>query len=212
MQAKAPQNAGLAPPVQRRYLVLIADDDESVRAVIRDGLSVDGFDVAEAIDGIECVDKAKKLRPAVVLIDIDMPKKDGWTACKEIRSAAETKQIPVLMLSAHTERQNREKAVACGASHFLPKPIAIEQLLTILKSLTRGAHVRPGPGRGKISWVSQEQGYGFVVPDDGSNKIFFVSASCTADAFKSLTAGLPVAYDVELSQGTARAVRVRPLN
>src|SRR5581483_9766358 len=160
MQAKAPKRSALAPPARRRYLVLIADDDESIRVLIRDNLASEGFDVAEAADGLECVEKTKKLRPAVVLIDIDMPKMDGWDACKHIRSMAETKQIPVLMLSAHTERQNRERAVSCGASHFLPKPIAIEQLLSIIKSLTRGAHVRPGPGRGKISWVSQKQGCG----------------------------------------------------
>lgn len=190
--------------------MLVADNDEQFRALLKENLTTQGFDIVDAADGGECFHKAKKLRPGLVFLDVDDLKMNAWEACRQMRANAETKHIPVVMLSRRADKESRAKAVACGASHYLSKPIGLEQLVSLVKALTRAAQVQPGIGRGKISWISQEQGNGFIVPDDGSHKIFFIAAMTDPEIFKSLSIGQKVAYEAELGPGGARAVRIRP--
>src|SRR5277367_3402500 len=95
-----------------RTMLLVADDDTALRSLMRDNLAMEGFDVEEASDGAQCVDKAKSRHPSVIILDVDMPSMNGWDACRKIKSSPETKDIHVVMLSVHGEKENREKAVA----------------------------------------------------------------------------------------------------
>ena len=197
--------------VSQRRLVLLASDDAEIRGLLRDHLGVQEFQIEEAVDGADCGQMARELHPCIIFLDLDMPKMNGWDACRKIKALPETKKIPVVMLSQHAEKENLTKAVAAGASHYLTKPLNAEHLASLINTLTQVGRVKVGLGRGKISWISQEQGYGFIVPDDGSNKIFFVSSGSLPEVFKTLAPGQSVAFEVERTATVARAVRVKPI-
>jgi len=119
-----------------RVLILVTDDDADWRGLLRDVLSMEGFEIEEAPDGVQGVEKAKQIRPNVILLDIDMPNMNGWDACKHIKADPATKDIPVIFVSTHAQREDKEKGLAVGATDYLPKPVDIEQLVPVLKKLT----------------------------------------------------------------------------
>ena len=122
-----------------RILILVTDDDADWRGLLRDILSMEGFEIEEAYDGLQGLQKAQKMRPNVILLDIDMPNMNGWEACKQIKANPETKDIPIIFISTRAQREDREKGLAMGATEYLPKPVDIEQLVPILKKLTNMA-------------------------------------------------------------------------
>lgn len=119
-----------------RILILVTDDDADWRGLLRDVLSMEGFEIEEAHDGLQGVEKAKSAKPNVILLDIDMPNMNGWEACKHIKADPATKDIPVIFVSTHAQREDKEKGLAVGATDYLPKPVDIEQLVPVLRKLT----------------------------------------------------------------------------
>jgi len=115
---------------------LVTDDDADWRGLLRDVLSMEGFEIEEAHDGLQGVEKAKSAKPNVILLDIDMPNMNGWEACKHIKADPATKDIPVIFVSTHAQREDKEKGLAVGATDYLPKPVDIEQLVPVLRKLT----------------------------------------------------------------------------
>lgn len=122
-----------------RILILVTDDDADWRGLLRDVLSMEGFEIEEAYDGAQGVQKAKSAHPNAILLDIDMPNMNGWEACKHIKEDPATKDIPVIFVSTHAQREDKEKGLSIGASEYLPKPVDIEQLVPVLKRLTNTA-------------------------------------------------------------------------
>jgi CheY-like chemotaxis protein len=85
-----------------------------------------GFDVAEATNGLEGVETAIRVHPAVVLMDVAMPKLDGLEATRRLRRHPHTAAVPIVILSAYASRQDRERALAAGADEFLSKPCDLD--------------------------------------------------------------------------------------
>jgi len=108
--------------------ILIADDEESIRLLVRSVLSND-YIVIEAADGQEAVEAAQKQEPALILMDILMPKKDGFQACYEIKTNLATKAIPVVMLTAVDQELNRKLSADLGADQYITKPFSPQDLL-----------------------------------------------------------------------------------
>ncbi len=104
-------------------IILVVDDDPTLRMLMRATLEKAGFEVAEAADGEEALRKFIKHQPAVILMDVEMPKLNGFEACKRIRADAVGAHVPILMVTGLEDIQSIHRAYGAGATDFLPKPI-----------------------------------------------------------------------------------------
>ena len=111
--------------------ILIADDEESIRLLVRSALSND-YTVIEAADGEEAVEAAQNRGPALILMDILMPKKDGLQACNEIKTNLATEAIPVVMLTAINQELDRKLSADLGADEYITKPFSPQALLEMV--------------------------------------------------------------------------------
>ena len=119
---------------EKHKRVMIVDDEASLRALVRVNLEVDGFDVIEAVDGNDALEKMKELRPDLVLLDIMMPGKDGIEVLEDLAASEELVSIPVILLTAKGEQEDLEKGAALGARGHITKPFDPEQLVRTVKA------------------------------------------------------------------------------
>lgn len=131
-----------APP---RAVVLVVEDHEDTRSMLRVLLEMRGLEVVEAADGAAAVSAAERVRPRLVLMDGGLPVLDGLAAARRIRESQETRGVPVVMLSARAEPDYRASALAAGCDDFLVKPFSAAQLDAVLES--HGLRDRETTGR-----------------------------------------------------------------
>ncbi|MGB6130768.1 MAG: response regulator [Acidobacteriaceae bacterium] len=123
----------------RRFLILIADDRPSSRELLRTVLERSGYDVVEAGDGEEALDQARERHPDLILLDLQMPKLDGYGVLAELRREARFRDLPICALTASAMRGDREKILAAGFTDYLSKPAGPELLReTVARLLGRG--------------------------------------------------------------------------
>ena len=115
------------------YRILIVEDNPDNRTLIMDVLLSLGYDVIEAMDGVEGVQKAAAERPDLILMDLSLPHKDGWTATREIKSNAALSASPIIALTAHAMMGDREKALQAGCNDYVAKPIDLRELASKLQ-------------------------------------------------------------------------------
>jgi CheY-like chemotaxis protein len=109
--------------------ILVAEDERDIRELIVFTLRfVGGFEVEEAVNGIEAIEKAHKLRPDLIIMDVRMPKKTGYEACRELKEADETRDIPIVFLSAKGQEAEIKEGMKLGAVDYIIKPFEAEQL------------------------------------------------------------------------------------
>lgn len=113
------------------------DDDDPVRLLCRLDLSFEGFEVLEARDGAEGLEKATEQKPDVIVLDRMMPVMDGLTVLRELVRNAETSTIPVLMLTARALPSDRLESWIAGAAAHLDKPFAIQDLTDTVRRLAQ---------------------------------------------------------------------------
>lgn len=123
--------------------VLVVDDDASIVEMIRMGLEAEGMNVLSAGDGAEALEVLRREHVDVVLLDIMMPRVDGWMALMEIRNDPATADIPVIMLTAKTQDLARILAFKQGVQQYVTKPFNLTELIVRIQSLMRG---RPRAG------------------------------------------------------------------
>ncbi|MCD6136906.1 response regulator [Candidatus Bipolaricaulota bacterium] len=109
--------------------ILIADDDKKSIKLLRDVLQASGYSVAVARDGRETVALAQEQKPDLILMDIRMPVMDGIAAMKELRADPNTDRIPIIAITAHAMRGDKESFIQQGFDDFLAKPVDIHVLL-----------------------------------------------------------------------------------
>ena len=109
--------------------ILVIDDDESTRNMLRQLLEVAGFDVIDADDGIDGIYLAKHEKPDLILLDLAMPELDGIETCKIMKAFERLRGIPVVMISAIAERQLADIAINEGAADYLEKSFSKNELL-----------------------------------------------------------------------------------
>lgn len=112
--------------------ILLVEDFEDSRSVLRRLLELEGFQVIEATDGQQAIEAALGESPDLILMDISLPKVDGFQATREIRAAKGLKSPPIIMLSALDTDENRIEAAAAGCSDYITKPIDFDQLLELI--------------------------------------------------------------------------------
>ncbi|PZO03447.1 MAG: response regulator [Alphaproteobacteria bacterium] len=118
--------------------ILIADDDAGVRDLVCIRLRIAGYDPHMAKNGREAVERAVKLRPAAMILDINMPELDGFGVLSEMQDKAPEIQVPTLVLTARQSSDDVRMAVALGARGYLTKPFTEAQLLARVTGLFRG--------------------------------------------------------------------------
>jgi|SRR3712207_792584 len=116
-----------------RPLVLVVEDHEDTRMMLRTMLEMRGYRVAEAGDGEEGVRLARRERPRAVIMDATLPRLDGLAATRRIRADERLARVPVVFLSGHARPDFRAEALDAGGTDFLVKPVALEDLAAVLE-------------------------------------------------------------------------------
>jgi CheY-like chemotaxis protein len=109
--------------------ILVADDDEDNRTIAHDALEAAGFEVLQASDGEEAVEKALRELPDVVILDLAMPKLSGWDAAGRIRRGLNGRPMVLIAFTAHAMRGDDRKALDAGCDDYLPKPCLPSRLV-----------------------------------------------------------------------------------
>jgi DNA-binding response OmpR family regulator len=112
-----------------RGKVLVVDDEEYIQHILNFSFGAEGYDVLTASDGEEGITKARNEKPDVIVMDIMMPKMDGYEACKRIKSDPETKDIPVILLTAKGREADRKLGADAGADDYVVKPFSPGRLI-----------------------------------------------------------------------------------
>ncbi|HET8599537.1 MAG TPA: response regulator [Segeticoccus sp.] len=128
--------------------ILICDDMESIRSLLRLNLELEGYEVTEATTGREALDIlcGRQAPPDLVTLDALMPDVDGWEAVRTIRSTPRLADLPIVMITASVQNADRERAVRAGVDAFVAKPFDPQRLLEIIGQLI--AVRRSGGARG----------------------------------------------------------------
>lgn len=112
--------------------VLYIEDHPAQRDILAQMLELNGFEVAVASDGVEGVDKAREWLPDLILMDLRMPRMDGFEAIKVLRAEDKTSVIPIIAISAWASAKHKERALAAGANEHFTKPVDLNRLLTTI--------------------------------------------------------------------------------
>jgi two-component system, cell cycle response regulator DivK len=118
--------------------ILIVEDQEDNRAILRDLLSSVGYDLIEAIDGAQGVDVAQQQRPDLILMDIQLPVIDGYEATRRIKGDAKLKSIPIIAVTSYALSGDEAKARAAGCDDYVTKPFSPRELLAIVRKYLPG--------------------------------------------------------------------------
>ena len=114
--------------------ILIVEDNQDNRELIVKALRINGYKVIEAVDGEEAIEKAKSERPDLILMDLFIPKIDGYEVTRRLKGNDEFKNIPVIACTAHAMKGDMEDALAAGCDGYIPKPIDVRQLSNQINS------------------------------------------------------------------------------
>jgi CheY-like chemotaxis protein len=109
--------------------ILLVEDNEMNRDMLSRRLGRRGHQVVIAVDGGQGVEMARSIAPDLILMDMDLPVLDGWEATRQLKSAPETKGIPIIALTAHAMMGDREKAIDAGCDDYDTKPIEFSRLI-----------------------------------------------------------------------------------
>jgi adenylate cyclase len=121
--------------------VLVVDDEEQNRTLLRDPLEARGYEVEEAENGMQALQKFAARPPDVILLDLMMPKMDGFEVCRRLRKDPKTAHIPILMITALSERSDRLMGIQAGANDFLNKPIDIQDVILRVGNAVYAKHL-----------------------------------------------------------------------
>lgn len=125
-------------------LILIVDDEELIRDVIKEYISLENFSADEAADGREALALFQQKSYALIVLDVMMPKMDGWSVCREIRK---TSQVPIIMLTARGEEYDKLLAFELGVDDYIVKPFSPKELLARMKAIMRRSAAPGEPGK-----------------------------------------------------------------
>ena len=126
-----------------RGLVLVVDDERDLRTLLEFNLRQAGYQVAQAATGAEALARARSLRPAVIILDLNLPDVSGTDVCRLLKSDEATRQIPILMLTARGSEQDRIVGLELGADDYVSKPFSVREVVLRVDSVARRANGPP---------------------------------------------------------------------
>ena len=124
------------------YRILVVDDEEKMRVLIRKYAEYEGYEVEEAADGMSAIELCRQEKFDLMILDIMMPELDGFSACREIRKFS---QIPVLMLSARGEEYDRIHGFELGVDDYVTKPFSPKELMLRVQAIIKRSHTSDAP-------------------------------------------------------------------
>jgi CheY-like chemotaxis protein len=144
----------MSDPHSDEPLVLVVEDYQDAREMYSAYLQFSGYRVAEATNGLEAIEKTLELMPDIILMDLALPKVDGWEATKRLKSDERTKHIPIVALTGHALAGFADGARAAGCDAFVTKPCLpdalvaeVRRMLAAKKMRQDGTHVNGSAGR-----------------------------------------------------------------
>lgn len=123
-------------PFKRK--ILIVEDNQDSRELFIKILKNKGYDLIEAVDGEEAIEKAIKEKPNLILLDISIPKLDGYEVTKRLKTLEEFQNIPIVALTAHAMKGDREKFISAGFEGYISKPINVREFPEQVKEYLKG--------------------------------------------------------------------------
>ncbi|MAW35708.1 MAG: phosphate regulon transcriptional regulatory protein PhoB [Rhodospirillaceae bacterium] len=149
-------------PAEESPLVLIVEDEEAIITLLDYNLRNAGYLTAIARDGEEAVDLARSLEPNAILLDWMLPLRSGLEVCRHLRRARETSEVPIIMLTARGEEQDKLRGLDMGADDYLTKPFSPQELLARLRAVIRRAQ----PAR-----LKEVLTFDTITMDQGSHRV-----------------------------------------
>ena len=122
----------------KRPLVLVVEDYQDAREMYAAYLQFSGYRVAEATNGVEAIEQAQELMPDIILMDLALPKMDGWEATRRLKSDARTRNIPIVALTGHALAGHAEGARQAGCDSFVTKPCLPDALVAEIERMLAG--------------------------------------------------------------------------
>lgn len=141
--------------------VLIVEDDPNTSSLVETYLQREGFTTIAAFDGEQALELAKRHKPGFVILDIMLPKMDGWEICRQLRTVSD---VPILMLTAREEEIDRVLGLSLGADDYVVKPFSPRELVARVKAILRRTQLRPAADNQVIS-------HGGLLLDPGKCKV-----------------------------------------
>lgn len=120
----------------RKASILVVDDNKITTKLLRRYLEANGYEAREAFDGIDCLEKVDEKQPDAIVLDVMMPRMDGYETVKKLKEQDHTKHIPVVIVTALNDVPNQLKSIDSGADDFLSKPIEEKLLIAKVKLLS----------------------------------------------------------------------------
>ncbi|MBP8120469.1 MAG: response regulator, partial [Burkholderiales bacterium] len=137
--ASAPGIDEVVAPVLKRTvpLVMVVDDSLTVRKITSRMLTREGFEVATAKDGVDGLQQLQDIDPDIILLDIEMPRMDGFEFARNVRADPKTRDIPIIMITSRTADKHRNRAIELGVNEYMGKPYQEDQLLAMIRQYTK---------------------------------------------------------------------------
>ena len=127
----------VAPASRGGRTILLVEDEEPLRRMLRELLEREGYNVAEAGDGVTALDEIDRIAPDVIVLDLNLPRLDGYGVLSHLRARPQTAGIPVIVLTAQGDEDSEERVFEYGANDFLTKPFRPRALSARLRSLLK---------------------------------------------------------------------------
>ena len=134
----------------KKFRVLLVDDEPSIVKMVGKRLEVEGFDVLIAMDGQEGLTKAQTEHPALIILDLMLPKLNGYEVCTMLKQDTRYQKIPIVMFSAKAQDKDEKLGMECGADAYVRKPFRAQELIETIRSLlpaatpTDASNAQPG--------------------------------------------------------------------
>ncbi len=117
--------------------ILVAEDEKDIRELITFSLTFAGFQVVQAVDGQDALEKAQEIKPDLIMMDVRMPRMTGYEACAKMKGMDELKDIPVVILSAKGQESEIQTGLEAGAYEYILKPFAPDELIQRVKDILK---------------------------------------------------------------------------
>src|SRR5215210_560006 len=136
MNGEQGARGGMNDDKEARPLVLVVEDFEDNRFMMRRLLEMSGYRVIEAVNGNQAVEAAARERPDIILMDLSLPQLDGLAATRRIRERQGARRVPIVAVSAHDSADFHAEALAAGCDEYVTKPMDFDQLVQLLSRMT----------------------------------------------------------------------------
>ncbi|WP_028646830.1 response regulator [Nocardiopsis sp. CNT312] len=123
--------------------VLVVEDDEVIRELIRLNLELEGFEVFTAVDGQDCLDRVGYIDPHIVTLDVMMPRVDGWTAVERLRADRARRDCRIVLVTARAQEDDRLRGEHLGVDAYVTKPFDPDALVDLIRDLVGGGGEAP---------------------------------------------------------------------